>query len=449
MRLNFFLSFAFIVGLLLAPAAYLFAQATPPQKSAAELEAELNGVNEEIKGLNNTIVGLQGEKASLGRDINLLSANINKANLNIKGKNLQITKLGDNIKEKTRTVETLSQRLERERQSLAQLIRKTNEIDQLSLAEMVLSNEDLSAFFIDLDSFDSIRAGLKSSSDALKSARAETEEVQRQLEEKQDQELDAKAELERSKRLVEQNEKQKQQLLSITKNKEKQYQVVLGDRKKRAAEIRVALFALRDTGEIQFGQALDYANVVSAKTGVRPAFLLAVFQQESSFGKNQGSCVLKDQATGAGMSVKSGRVMERVMKPDRDVPPFLVITKNTGRDPFNTRVSCPQEVGWGGAMGAAQFIPSTWVMYEGRVAAALGVPAADPWLARDAFMAAGMYLTDIGARSGSYSAERDAACRYFSGKKCSQSSWASTYGNQVMQRAETIQSTMIDPLQNT
>ena len=146
------------------------------------------------------------------------------------------------------------------------------------------------------------------------------------------------------------------------------------------------------------------------------------------------------------MGAKSGSVIQKVMNPTRDVPPFMKITAALGKDPFDTRVSCPQEVGWGGAMGAAQFIPSTWVLFEKRIMNALGTDVADPWSARDAFMAAGMYLTDLGAQSGSYSKERDAACRYFSGRKCSQSSWAATYGSQVMSKAESIQTTMIDPL---
>ncbi len=413
------------------------------------LQKQLDEINLEIKGLSNTITGLQGEGKSLNGDIKLLNANINKATLNIKSKNIQITQLTQGITEKTRTVQTLSQKLEAEQQSLAQLIRKTNELDQASLTEMVFSNANLSDFFLDLDSFDAIRAGLKNSSDALKSAKAETQAAQDALEEKQQKELDAKAELLRNKQLVESNQAEKKRLLSITTNKEKEYQKVLSDRKKKAAEIRAALFALRDSGEINFGKALDYATLVSAKTGIRPAFLLAIFQQESSFGKNQGSCYLKNQTTGAGVGVRTGSAFNKVMNPTRDVPPFLIITQALGKDPFNTLVSCPQEVGWGGAMGAAQFIPSTWQMLANRITSALGTDAADPWSARDAFMAAGIYLTDIGAGAGTYSAERDAACRYFSGSKCSKSSWARTYGDQVMSKATSIQTTMIDPLQNT
>ena len=432
---------------------YLLAQTIPPaqstQQKQAQLEKELADINNEIAGLNNTIGGLQQQGTSLDRDIKLLEATVNRANLNIKAKNLEIARLSDGIKEKSRTVESLSVRIEKEKQSLSQLIRKTNELDEMTLTEMLLSTDGLSEFFVDLDSFDLIRAGLKNSTEALKSAQDENLSAQKALEDRQAKEADAKAELTRSKSIVEANEKEKNSLLKITKNKEKEYQKVLADRKARAAEIRAALFALRDSGEIKFGQALDYANVVSAKTGIRPAFLLAIFQQESSFGANQGSCYLKNADTGSGVGSRTGTFFENVMKPSRDVPIFMMITKKLDRDPFNTLVSCPQEVGYGGAMGAAQFIPSTWVLFEDRITSALGSDIADPWRARDAFMAAGLYLTDLGARSGSYSAERDAACRYFSGRKCSQSSWASTYGNQVMAKAANIQSAMIDPLQNT
>src|SRR3989338_8006060 len=205
---------AFLIALL-SFGPFALAQTADPAKTA-QLEAELAAVNEEIKALNGTITGLKSEGQSLDRDIKLLNANINKANLNIKAKNLQIAKLGDGIKEKTRTVRTLGERIERERQSLAQLIRKTNELDQASFAEMMLSNEDLSDFFLDLDSFAAIRPGLKNSSDNLKSARTENEAAQKALEERQSAEVDAKADLEANKRQVQANEQEKKRLVSIT-----------------------------------------------------------------------------------------------------------------------------------------------------------------------------------------------------------------------------------------
>lgn len=414
----------------------------------AALEANLADLEKEIAEKNLLLQGKQKERVSLERDVAILETQITKAKLLIKSRDITISKLGGDIKNKTVVIDDLSQKIEREKESLAQLLRKTNEVDQSSAVEMVLSKKNLSDFFLDLDSFTSIKGALRDSLLAIAEAKGQTEEEKAALEESRRKEADAKAELESQKRAVQKNEVEKNKLLSITKNKEKEYKKVLEERKARAAEIRAALFALRDSGEIPFGRAYEYALVASQKTGVRPAFILAIFSQESSFGKHQGSCYLKDAATGAGVGANTGRAFTKVMHPARDVPPFVELTKALGRDPFNTRVSCPQEVGWGGAMGPAQFIPSTWVGLQDSIAAALGISQTDPWNPRDAFMAAALYLRDLGAAGGGYSNERDAACRYFSGSKCSKSSFVAGYGNSVVAKATNIQENMIDPLQN-
>src|SRR3990172_12379479 len=99
-------------------------------------------------------------------------------------------------------------------------------------------------------------------------------------------------------------------------------------------------------------------------------------------------------------------------------------------------------------MGPAQFIPSTWAIFASKIADAVGKSIADPWDPYDAFMASSMYLRDLGANVGGYTAEHNAACRYYSGKSCSASSWASSYGDQVLVKAKTIQDN-IDFLQGT
>jgi membrane-bound lytic murein transglycosylase B len=87
--------------------------------------------------------------------------------------------------------------------------------------------------------------------------------------------------------------------------------------------------------------------------------------------------------------------------------------------------------GYGGAMGPAQFIPSTWSSYRERIKAITGKPS-DPWDIKDAFLAAGLYLADSGAKAQTYNAEWKAAMIYFSG---STSSKYSFYGNSVMKTA--------------
>jgi membrane-bound lytic murein transglycosylase B len=232
--------------------------------------------------------------------------------------------------------------------------------------------------------------------------------------------------------------------LNLNKKEQKTYKSTIADKTKRAGEIRNALFALRDTAAIKFGDAVAYAKSASAKTGVRAAFILSIIQQESNLGANVGACYLRDQETGSGVKKSSGAFVANVMKPTRDVKPFLQVTSDFGRDPMNTPVSCPLNVGYGGAMGPAQFIPSTWILFKDRIGAIRGKVSADPWDPQDAFLASGLYLADLGASSQTASTERNAACRYYSGKSCSGSN--SFYGNQVMARVKTMQDN-IDLLQ--
>jgi membrane-bound lytic murein transglycosylase B len=410
--------------------------------SKAQLEEALVACQKEIDSVQGVLNVEKQKSATFASEIATLNAKISKAQLEIKKRNAGIEGLTSDISVKSKTIDSLSVRIENEKQSLAQLIKKTEEIDSYSLAEVVLSDKKISDFFGDLDSFQFIQDEISESLVRVSDAKTQTEEQKKALEEKKNKEIDLRKAQEVEKKRIEANEAEKQRLLKVTKGNEAAYQKDLKEKQKRAAEIRATLFALRDTGEIPFGKALDYANIVSKSTGIRPAFLLAIFQQESGFGKSQGSCFLKDPVTGSGVGKNTGTPFSDVMKPTRDVAPFLDLMQRLGRDPYTTPVSCPQTGGYGGAMGPAQFIPSTWILFEKRIERALGIETSDPWFARDAFMAAGIYLTDLGARPDSYTSERNAACRYFSGKKCADSSWASTYGSQVMSKAEVLQATI-------
>jgi hypothetical protein len=152
-------------------------------------------------------------------------------------------------------------------------------------------------------------------------------------------------------------------------------------------------------------------------------------------------------ATGDGVNIKSGNAVAKVMSPTRDIPPFQTIVNALGGDITKTVVSCPLSVGWGGAMGPAQFIPSTWMIFKDRVASALGITTMpDPWNAQAAFTAASIYLGDLGAGNGGYTAERTAACKYYSGRACGAVYGNTSYGNSVISKADKIQTTMIDQL---
>ncbi len=450
-RFSVVLIFISIVGILIYKVPTIIADVVldNAQADKVRLESELAKLEQEIAIKQKELEGQKGKSVSIDRDISILKTQIAKSKLDIKSKNLLIQKLGGEINAKNKKIEALSTKIDNEKESLAQLIRKEREIDDKSIVSLVLSQDSISDAYGDIDAFASIKKSIQNSVDEIRGVRVLTQSEKKNLEEKKNQETDTRMELEHAKAKVELSETEKKQLLSISKNKESEYQKVLAEKAKRRSEILTALFNLRDTSAIPFSKALEFANFSSKQTGIRPAFLLAILTQESNLGANQGSCYVTNMTTGAGVSLR-GTAFSNVMKPTRDIKPFLEITALVGRDPNKTLVSCPfGSVGYGGAMGPSQFIPSTWQILKNRIAQALGVKAADPWSPKDAFVASSIYLTDLGAGAQTWTAERNAACRYYSGRACDSKKPANTfYGDQVMAKANNIQINMIDPLQD-
>jgi len=384
-------------------------------------KGELKQIEAQLEDLLAKQKEQQKQTGTLKGDVEFLTSQINALKAKIKARSLVIAQLKVNIDEKVSTIKTLSSKIEREHESLAELLRNTNEFDEENMVHLILSDNTVSNFYSDLESYNSIKQAVKTSIDVINGVKKETEVAKADLEAKRNAETDAKAELESAQQKVAQSEAEKKQLLTISQNTEAEYLRLAAEKRAQADRIRSALFPLAGIStKIDFGTALMYANEASKATGIDPAFLLAIITQESNLGANVGQCYLTDQATGSGVGKNTGTPFAYVMKPmglpgrKGDVEDFLAITAKLGRKWNETAVSCPiaGSFGYGGAMGPAQFIPSTWSGYVTRLKEILGHDA-DPWAPRDAFFASAILLTDNGAVGNSASAQNIAACRYY------------------------------------
>ena len=443
----------FVIAIVFFTASTLVIPRVFAQQTQAELEADLANLEAQIKTLTGTIAQTKQQGVSLKNDITVLAQKISQSKLKIQAHTKAITRLNGTISEKSHNIDVLDAKMEREKESLAQIMRKTRYLEQYSILDFSLQSNSLSTFFSDVDSFSTLNRALGQSFDEITVTKSNIEDVKTQLEVAKDEETQKKIAQESEKKKVETNQKEKNTLLTITKNQETEYKKVLATREKEAAGIRARLFELRDTGSISFGQAYDFALVASKSTGVRPALILAILMQESSLGINVGACYLRDYTTGDGVGIKTGDVKRRVMHPTRDVPVFTSFVGKLGRDPQKTPVSCwipmyskGSPSGWGGAMGPSQFIPSTWQLFETRIEKITGASVADPWKPYHAITATSLYLADLGAVTGNEASERNAACKYYSGRSCASSSAGAGYGNSVMKKLYAMQAD-IDKLQ--
>src|SRR3989344_2288230 len=397
----------------------------------AQLQGELDNLEQQIGTYETLIKSKQQEASSLERDIAIINAQIAKAKLEIKRKDLAISQLSGTIQVKTKTIQSLGEKIERERSSLGESLRKLNEYDDMPLAEIMLGYEELSDFFSEVETIDSLQLAIQISSSELQDHAQAESKAKDELEERKEEEAKLRALQLMEKQLQERKEAEKKTVLKVTRGKESEYKKVADEKKKRAASIRSELFLLQGSPAIPFEKALEYAQFASQKTGVRAAFVLGIVAQESELGKNIGQCNLPDDPP----QYKWDQVMHK-----RDHEPFKAVVAELGLDIGKMPVSCPmrgadgKRVGWGGAMGPAQFIPSTWVLYKKQISAITGANPPSPWQPKDAFVASALLLADNGAVSD----EKQAAAKYFAG-----SNWNSylgrSYANQVLAKVDKYQ----------
>jgi len=367
------------------------------------------------------------EKKTLENKISSLKKKITNLNYQINQSNLIVKDLGIQIEDTEFSIEKTSLKIEDSKDKLANILRTIYEEDQKPIIEILFSEPEISDFFDNIVALELLNSKSKEILQDIKLLKRNLEEQKISLDEEKG-DLEHMVEIQTiQKRESAETKEEQEYYLKLT---ETEYQKYLEEKKEideKAAEIRARIFKLIGVSEAPtFGQAYEIAKQVESITGVRPAFLLAVLTQESNIGKNVGQCYLKNSTTGAGEVIGTGKELLRVMKPTRDVGPFLEITGELGRDPYATPVSCPMSYGYGGAMGPAQFIPSTWMLYRDRLKTITGKPG-DPWNIKDAFLASALYLSDFGAAEQTYNGEFNAALSYFAGPAWYKSTYKSVY----------------------
>ena len=388
-------------------------------KTKAELQTELNTLETEIASHKELIKQKQSEGKSLSRDVTLLDAKIKQSELEIKSREKSINNLSYKIAEKKDNIRVLSYKIDLETKGLVSVIRSDSMNSDKNTFMFLLDSGSLSQFVENTQKYDNLKEAVNNSLIDINKNKTELEQVSADLEDNKDEEVALKKQTLIQKERITEDKVEKNTLLAETKGQEKIYKALLKDREAQAAKVRAAMFELSGLAAINFGSAYDLAKSMESLTGVRASFLMAIITVESNLGKNVGKGNWKED-----------------MHPTRDQPIFKEICAELGLDPDTQKVSKKQWYGYGGAMGPAQFIPSTWILYKTKITAVTGNNPPNPWNTRDAFAASSLLLKDNGAAKGGRTAEHRAAVCYLAGCGNASKSSYQFYGNDVMSIAD-------------
>lgn len=145
---------------------------------------ELAQIEAELQNLLNKQKEQQKQTGTLKGDVDYLTSQIKALKTKIKARALAIAQLKVNIAEKVNTIQSLSDKIDREHESLAQLLRNTNEFDEGNIVHLILSDNSISNFYSDLESYASIKQAVKASADIIRGIKTETEVAKKDLEKK-------------------------------------------------------------------------------------------------------------------------------------------------------------------------------------------------------------------------------------------------------------------------
>ena len=400
-------------------------QAAQNEEERQVLEAQLAELEKQIASNEATIEEYRKKGQTLTSEIKQLEAQIKKLNLQIKAINLSLLKLNQEITETQGQIKETESQIDINKKNLSILIQTIYENGDKGMIEVLLENLKLSDFFGDINNLIAVQDNLRIVLGEIVTARQKLVDQKEVLAMEYTDTAALKAYQDAQKANIQKTQSKKNNLLKITKGKESEYQKILVETKKSAAEIRKQIFKFIGGGELDFESAYELAKFAEKATGVRAALIMAVLDRESALGKNVGQCDYKT-----------------AMHPTRDIPIFLEIVKKLGLESNLEsgllKVSCANADGaYGGAMGPAQFIPSTWKAYENKIVDVTGNSPANPWRNGDAFVATALYLKNAGAANASLAKERKAAAKYYAGSRWSRYLW--TYGVKVISQAQKFQ----------
>jgi len=399
--------------------------------SEEELLQKLKEIQEQIKQSNYDLKNTKKEVGTLSSQIKLYDAQISKKSLEIKETDLLIAESELALNHINSELSIIDDEIEKENNFMETAIRALNEYDS-DIIKVLLRSGKFSDFFDELNSIQQINVKISDVLKRIKLSKTEYSKIKIILEQEQDEQLLLKSSQEYQKISINQKRGEKNDLLKVTQGKEGLYQKIIKDSEKTVAEIRNQLFVLQNSGgSLRFGDAVKLANFAATLTGISPSFLLAILSYESNIGKNIGTGNWKKDMYDC--YVRLGKsAFANTQK-----AAFLKITSSLNLDPDKMKVSREPAYGCGGAMGAAQFLPSTWLLYEDQISAITGHKPPNPWDMNDAFVASALYLKDLGAGGQTDATEWKAAMRYFAGNNWDKPSLR-FYGDDVLELAEKI-----------
>ena len=223
-----------------------------------KLEREISAFQKEIDTLNKQKSTLSGEIKELDLTKKKLNADIKVTENKIAKTNLKIEDLGLDIGDKETSIRNNDA-------SISLGIKTMNELEEKSLVEVILSDEDYGEIWTDLDNMITVRENLRKNIVMLKETKIVLEDTRAETIKAKNELTKLKSQLADQQKIVIQNTNEKNKLLKQTQNNEANYQKLLQDRvaqrdafEKELENYEAQLSYILDPSKLPVGRVLSW-----------------------------------------------------------------------------------------------------------------------------------------------------------------------------------------------
>lgn len=189
---------------------------------------EVDNANKEATTLKNAIKSLDLTQKKITTDINLTENKINKTNLTIEQLDIEIDKTEENIATN--------------KKAIMNAIRDTHYLEDINVIQIILSNKNISDIWNQIDTLKETQNLIRDKSKELTVLKTEMESKQTNLQSQKKNLVNLKQDLSGKKEVVTYTAKEKQTLLTQTKNKEEAYKELVKTREQQKAQFEKEIF---------------------------------------------------------------------------------------------------------------------------------------------------------------------------------------------------------------
>ncbi|MEK7219397.1 MAG: peptidoglycan DD-metalloendopeptidase family protein, partial [Patescibacteria group bacterium] len=205
-------------------------------QSVDELQGKINQKDFDIKQLEKEIMAYQAQLDGIGQQKNSLAKSIKELDITRKKLNADIAVTQKKIDKTNLKIQSLSSDIKSKQSSIINdiesirlQIRNTNEMEMNNILETLLSEDDFTIMWNDIDNIITVREQIREKIKELKQIKGELEDTREETVNAKNELTRLKSKLSDQQKIVIQNTNEKNKLLKQTKNSEANYQKLLKD----------------------------------------------------------------------------------------------------------------------------------------------------------------------------------------------------------------------------